>query len=103
MTDAAAGASVDFKVKEKTVLAHLLTIPEVANAVSLQRAGRSQEAKAAMRAAVGCFPAEILTRATATAPTAAAADVAATSQENAGSSREMDAAVVVGANITANS
>mmetsp|Transcript_59321 Transcript_59321/g.190864 ORF Transcript_59321/g.190864 Transcript_59321/m.190864 type:complete len:81 (-) Transcript_59321:341-583(-) len=61
-------ATADFKAKEKVVLAHLLTIPEVAEAVALQRAGRSQDAKAAIRAAVPHFPREIVERANAARP-----------------------------------
>mmetsp|Transcript_37801 Transcript_37801/g.60925 ORF Transcript_37801/g.60925 Transcript_37801/m.60925 type:complete len:84 (-) Transcript_37801:194-445(-) len=57
------GSAADFKVKEKAVLAYLLTIPEVAAAVALQCQGRSQDAKTGMRAAVAQFPSEILKRA----------------------------------------
>eukprot|EP00439_Symbiodinium_sp_Y106_P018987 s3674_g2.t1 len=60
MEGVAAGAAVEFKVKEKAVLAYLLTIPEVERAVKLQRDGRTQEAKSTMRAAVACLPAEDL-------------------------------------------
>merc|ERR1712118_617554 len=55
--------SLNFKAKEKAVLGLLLTIPEVSQAVKAQLAGRSQEAKALMRAAVPHFPREILERA----------------------------------------
>ncbi|CAE7828714.1 unnamed protein product [Symbiodinium microadriaticum] len=63
MEGVAAGAAVEFKVKEKAVLAYLLTIPEVERAVKLQRDGRTQEAKSTMRAAVACLPTEVLARA----------------------------------------
>lgn len=58
-----ADEQVDFKVKEKTVLAYLLKIPEVAKAAALQREGKSQEAKSCMRAAVRSLPPEVLERA----------------------------------------
>lgn len=59
MTESAA----DFKAREKIVLAYLLTIPEVAAAVALQREGKSQEAKSKLRAAVRSLPPEIQERA----------------------------------------
>mmetsp|Transcript_87304 Transcript_87304/g.255369 ORF Transcript_87304/g.255369 Transcript_87304/m.255369 type:complete len:92 (-) Transcript_87304:7-282(-) len=61
-------AVVPFKVKEKAVLAYFLTIPEVACAVALQRAGRPQEAKAGLRAAVAQLPPELLKQAGALRP-----------------------------------
>eukprot|EP00427_Karlodinium_veneficum_P056673 CAMPEP_0169420994 /NCGR_PEP_ID=MMETSP1017-20121227/65937_1 /TAXON_ID=342587 /ORGANISM="Karlodinium micrum, Strain CCMP2283" /LENGTH=73 /DNA_ID=CAMNT_0009530015 /DNA_START=23 /DNA_END=244 /DNA_ORIENTATION=+ len=53
-------ADLDFKVKEKAVLAHLLTIPEVSKAVRAQIDGNGQDAKALIREAVPHFPREIL-------------------------------------------
>merc|ERR1712232_1277506 len=91
------------KLKEKAALAYLLTIPEVAAAAALQRAGKSKDAKAQMAVAVKYFPAAVLEAARPTpqlgapgsTPTAAAA--ATTLAGNESGTEPVAAAAKVGA------
>ncbi|CAK0854630.1 unnamed protein product [Prorocentrum cordatum] len=92
MADAGTSQAVDFRAKEKAVLAYLLTIPEVSRAVSQQRAGRSQDAKASMRAAIAQLPPEVLARAApGTAPAAAPAPLAGAGCEAAAAASQAGA------------